>query len=420
MRTPATLVTIGLLTCAVAQPAAAAPPKGACSNPEPGRPVIKQLPWAQDLLGVERVWPQTNGARVTVAVVDSGVDADNPQLRGRVLAGQDFHHHGKLPGSYDCVSHGTSVAGIIAATPTSGIGFHGIAPGATILPVRVTDREANEGEAARTIDPNVLARGIVYAVDQGARVINLSLSGSADRKVIREAIAYAVGSDVVVVAAAGNRQTNGADSTPSYPAEYPGVLGVGAIGIDGARVNGSQTGSYVDIVAPGGDVLSTTRVSGHNYMSGTSFAAPFVSATAALVRSAWPELTAEQVIQRIEATASPARGGRASNEYGAGVVDPYRAVTEGMLAKGAVIPAAAATPPDPQVVVARAWWRDAGSRARELTGLSLGMATIVLILAIVLAAGRRRRWTASRAETAPRTRRRTEEPLPEHLFDRSL
>ncbi len=418
----AAILAAGLLTCAPAQVATAAPPKGACSNPEPGRPTVRLLPWAQDLLGAERVWPQTTGAGVIVAVVDSGVDADHPQLRrpGAVLRGEDFFQAGSLPGNFDCVSHGTAVAGIIAAEPVPGVGFHGIAPGATILPVRVTDRAATEGEAARSIDPAILARGIVYAVDHGARVINLSLSGGRDDKPVRQAVAYAVDRDVVVVAAAGNRQTDGSAGRPSYPASYPGVLGVGAISINGARTSGSQTGQYVGLVAPGDGVLSATRRSGHMYLSGTSFAAPFVSATAALVRSAWPKLTAAEVIQRLKATAVPARGGSGSEGYGAGVIDPYRAVTEGMSARAVRVPAAAGTPPDPQALEARAWWSTAGTDAQALTAISLTAAAVVAVGTGVLAGGRRRRWAASRRSSpAPVRKEPTPDVLPEHLFGRS-
>jgi type VII secretion-associated serine protease mycosin len=387
-------------------------------NPEPGRPVVRPLPWAQDLLGAERAWAHSTGAGVTVAVVDSGVDADHPQLHrpGKVLRGRDFFLVGRLPGNYDCVSHGTAVASIIGADPANGIGFHGIAPGVKILPVRVTDRESDM-QLTRTVAPAVLARGIVYAVDQGAKVVNLSMAGDRDEKAIRQAIAYAVRKDVVVVAAVGNRQNDTPGIQPSYPASYPGVLGVGAIDIAGARAN-SQTGPYVDIVAPGDGVLAATRRTGHMYVSGTSFAAPFVSATAALVRSAWPELTAAQVIQRLRATATPARGGSGSPEYGAGIVDPYRAVTEGMAASARTVPAATVRPADEQQLATQAWWRRTGTEARGLTGIAVASALALALTGGLLAAGRRRRWSAART-VVPRPGSQLQpdrEPPPERLF----
>ncbi|GAA1689593.1 hypothetical protein GCM10009745_38470 [Kribbella yunnanensis] len=362
-----------------------------------------------------------------MAVIDSGVDADHPQLRtaGKVLPGRDFFLVGRLAGNYDCVSHGTEVAGLIAAEPAAGIGFHGIAPGARILPVRVADRETEENGGTRVVDPTVLANGIIYAVNQGASVINLSLSGQRDHQVVRNAIAYAVRKDVVVVAAVGNRQTPEGGSLCSYPAAYPGVLGVGATDMSGARVHGSQIGSYVDLMAPGEGVLSSTRVSGHAYVSGTSFAAPFVAATAALVRSAWPRLTAAQVVQRLQATATPARGGVTGQEYGAGIVDPYRAVTEDLASATAKVPKATETPIDASVLARQHWWGDAASRTRRLAGLAVASAAALTLLGVALSAGRRRRWLAARSSIARTAAEHPKDqaagaglPLPEHLFGR--
>jgi membrane-anchored mycosin MYCP len=385
--------------------------------------VVRQLPWAQDVLMPERGWPYSTGAGVTVAVIDSGVDADHPQLRraGRVLPGRDFFLVGKLPGNYDCVSHGTGVASIIAADAATGIGFRGVAPGARVLPVRVTDRETGDGGSTRLVDPNVLARGIAYAVDQGAKVINLSMSGDQDEAPVRKAVAYAIRKDVVVVAAVGNGQQNDSGGVlASYPASYPGVLGVGAIDMSGARLSGSQVGPYVDLVAPGDGVLAATRRTGHAYVTGTSFATPFVAATAALVRSAWPKLTAAQVIQRLQGTATPARGGTSSMEYGAGIVDPYRAVTEGMITTPAkTLPQLRMPPPDQNKLAVLAWWRSAGAQARQLTLLAVGGALLVALVSCILLAGRRRRWAAGRSHLAqPTSRPPTEDLPPEYLFAR--
>jgi type VII secretion-associated serine protease mycosin len=313
------------------------------------------------------------------------------------------------------------VAGIIAADPVTGIGFHGIAPGATILPVRVTDRETDNTGATELVDPAILARGIRYAVDSGAKVINLSMAGDQDQKPVRQAIAYAVHKDVVVVAAAGNRQSADSGTLPSYPASYAGVIGVGSIDISGARASNSQVGPYVDLVAPGDGVLITTRRTGHMYASGTSFAAPFVSATAALVRSAWPKLTAPQVIARLRATAAPARGGTGSQEYGAGIVDPYRAVTEGLAGAAVKVPKATIPVPDQRLLAQRAWWYDADTNARRLTTLAIGTALALALVGGLLAAGRRRRWSAGRSALVRRAAPRDgADPLPEHLFGRDF
>ncbi|MER7861628.1 type VII secretion-associated serine protease mycosin [Amycolatopsis japonica] len=397
--------------------AEAAPPPGACQNPEPARSAVPAQPWAQQVLDPRRAWPHSRGGGVLIAVVDSGVDADHPQLRrpGKVLPGRDFYLAGTFPGSFDCVSHGTGVAAIAAADPVSGIGFHGVAPDSRILPVRINDRDVgDQGESLR-IDPQVVANGIRYAADQGARVMNLSLSGHEDFAVIREAVAYAVARDVLVVAAAGNGQRDVNTELPSYPASYPGVLAVGAVDIDGARIQGSQIGRYVDLVAPGAKVLTATRAAGHAYVDGTSFAAPFVAGTAALVRSAWPRLSAAEVTQRLMATASPARGGQGSHAYGAGLVDPYRAVTDGLdPQKPAALPAFVPSPPDQARLDREASDERAAKIAKWLTIAAVTGIALAALIAVAVPRGRRRRWRPARAEPVP-DRPAVVEP-PEQVF----
>ncbi|MFC9687722.1 type VII secretion-associated serine protease mycosin [Kribbella sp. NPDC056951] len=414
-------LTAGVLSVGVvASPAVAKPPRGECRNAEPAHPVVRMLPWAQQQLMAQRAWRFTTGGGVLVAVVDSGVDTDHPQLRrpGKVLPGHDFYLVGRLPGTYDCVSHGTGVAGIIAADAEPRIGFEGIAPDARILPVRISERELNDNGQTQAIDQNILAQGIRWAVDRGARVINLSIAGSEDHAPVRRAVAYAVAHDVVVVAAVGNRQSARGSELPSYPASYPGVIGVGSITNAGVRANASQIGPYVDLVAPGESVLTTTRVGGHAYQSGTSFATPFVAGTAALVRAAWPKLTADQVARRLMATAAPAPGGTNSMEYGAGVVDPYRAVAEGMpVGRPAAMPAATLVQPDPHRIAAAAWWQAQGTQARRAALVAGGGTAIAILLCCLLIVGRRRRWAVTRHASGRQAVRADELP-PEFLFAR--
>ncbi|TDC30466.1 type VII secretion-associated serine protease mycosin [Kribbella albertanoniae] len=378
--------------------AVAKPPPGLCQNADPARPAIRDLPWAQQLLDPAQVWPYSTGAGVLVAVIDSGVDADHPQLRGRgkVGTGEDFFQVGPLRANFDCDSHGTAVAGIIAADSVSGVGFRGIAPGARILPVRVTDRGSTDG-ATKELDPLVVAQGIRYAADRGAKVINMSLAGIDDDRAIRTAITYAQRKDALIVAAAGNQQRDG-NLLPSYPANYPGVLGVGATDTAGVRLQSSQIGKYVDLVAPGGGVLGLARRGGHNYYSGTSFAVPFVAGTAALVRAAWPKLTAQQVAQRLMATALPARGGSDRYSYGAGVVDPYRAVTEGLSAERPAAVPAMVHPPVDEAAVAKATAE--GHLMSQAWTRVLGMFVVALLgvlLALVVPAAVKRRWRPAHA-----------------------
>ncbi|MFD2467648.1 type VII secretion-associated serine protease mycosin [Amycolatopsis silviterrae] len=408
---------VPVLLVSAAPLAEAAPPAGVCAHADPAHSPVVQEPWAQQLLGPKRVWPSTTGAGVLVAVVDSGVDADHPQLSapGKVLPGRDFFFAGELPGDFDCASHGTAVASIIAADPASGIGFSGIAPGARILPVRVTDRSLNDSGEPQPIAPEAVGAGLRYAADQGAKVINLSLSGYGDLPPIRDAVAYAQSKDALIVAAAGNRQESAAGSA-SFPASYPGVLGVGSIDIAGARDDSSQIGPYVDLMAPGKGVVGATRVGGHDYWEGTSFAAPFVAGTAALVRAAWPSLTAQQVAQRLIATADVARGGAGSPAYGAGVVDPYRAVTEGLSGTPQALPA---VPPQAVDVAAQqehAWWARTGASAKLVAG-ALVLAILLAVLgAAVAVRGRRRRWRAGRSAAKPRALVREEPPEEMFLF----
>ncbi|XVV02626.1 type VII secretion-associated serine protease mycosin [Actinosynnema sp. CA-248983] len=399
-----------------ASPALAAPPAGACHNVEPAHPRVREQPWAQQVLDPRRVWPRTRGAGVLVAVVDSGVDADHPQLArpGKVREGRDFVR-GERRGTFDCVSHGTGVAGIIAADPLPGIGFHGIAPDAEILPVRVSERDIGDRGESLRIDPRVLADGIRYAADMGAKVVNLSLAGFDDNPAVREAVAYALGKDALVVAAAGNGQRDETTELPSFPAGYDGVVGVGAVDIDGARFTGSQVGAYVDLVAPGSQVVATTRVDGHSYVDGTSFAVPFVSATAALVRSAHPTLTAAQVAQRLLATANPARGGQHSRAYGTGLVDPYRAVTDSVDPdRPAALPPHVPEPPDQAALAQAAWLHTTGTTAKWGAATAMGAVVLVILLTAIRRRARRHHWRPTWAAPLP-SRPAVVEP-PEQTF----
>lgn len=375
----------GPMTPRAVTPARAAP--GCASPPAPARPVAA-TPWAQQRYAPERLARLATGAGVIVAVVDSGVDLRHPQLAGRVLAGTDLLDAGG-DGGLDCVGHGTGVASIIAATPRDGTSFRGLAPEARILPVRVSEQQVVDGRGTgRTAAPGDLGRAIRWAVDQGATVVNLSVVLHADHPTVRAAVGYALSRDVVVVAAAGNL-SDGGERRP-YPAMYDGVLGVGAIGVDGARADFSQTGDHVDLVAPGVDVLIAAPGRGHRSADGTSYAVPFVAATAALLRQYRPDLSAVEVARRIIATADPAPG----DGYGAGVLNPYRAVTEAGSVPGHARPVAglAEDRPDPTLLAQQDRRSDAWHRALLLAGVGVPMVAAVVLAAAVLPRGARRRW----------------------------
>ena len=384
-----TLTTLATLALLPATPARA---EVTCAPPAAVSPA-SGVPWPQTRYDLHRLAGIADGGGVMVAVVDSGVDATHPQLTGTVVRGEDLLTPGGT-GQRDCVGHGTAVASIIAAAPRPGADFAGLAPKARVVPFRVTEREVVNGQPqGREGTPGGLAKAIHDAADQ-AQVINLSLTMETDDPQVRAAIGYAVSRDVVVVAAVGNaHQDTGADP-PSYPAAYPGVLGVGAVDENGNRVAQSQVGSYVRIVAPGANVTAAARGQGLGTFAGTSFAAPFVSGTAALIRQYHPGLHADQVIARILATADPAPGGRPSGGYGYGILNPYRAVTEQLVASApsasqGPIPAAGAAhrtvPPGPT-----------RATALLLAGAGLLLAGLVALAATVLPRGAARHWRPGR------------------------
>jgi membrane-anchored mycosin MYCP len=372
-----------------AAPAAAAPAPPGVQCAAKATVVVKQIPWAQQRLMPERAWVLSRGRGVLVAVIDSGVDATVPQLHDHVLQGIDVIN-GKGTANTDCVGHGTFVASIIAAQPAAGIGFAGIAPGATILPLRQTNT-GQDGTAA------VLAAAIRAAADHGAGVVNVSVGSPVPTAALRSAVRYAQAHDVLIVAEAEDQALQGGQ--PSYPAAYPGVLAVGAIGEDGKRSSsagaGSDagTGDFTGLLAPGDGVLGLgTGGPGHLLGQGTSFAVPFVSGVAALVRSYRPKLTAAQVIRRLELTADHTGGALPDPVFGWGVVNPYAAVATVLPQEQ---PQAAAVPPaGPLPVVHAAPADNGGGRGVGLAigGLGLAAMLVIGVLAVVVPRGRRRGW----------------------------
>jgi type VII secretion-associated serine protease mycosin len=356
------------------------------------------VPWPQQRYDFRQIAPLATGAGVTVAVIDSGVDSRHPQLAGRVLQGADLLDGGD--GRLDCVGHGTEVASIIAARARAGSGLRGLAPGVSILPIRVTElRDPQSAPTARDGSTADLATAIRTAVQRQVDVINLSLSVEQSDPALESAVAEAIDHGIVVVAAVGNSHDRG-DPTP-YPAAYPGVIGVGAINKDGTRWTSSQVGSYVDIVAPGSSVVGAVPVRGHALLEGTSFATPFVSATAALLLQYHRGLSPAEVTRRIIATADPSPGNRRSDEYGYGVLNPLRAIT-------AEIPAAGAKPGvAPSVATgAASAARVDGVPVALAGGAAIGLlalAGVLIAIAILVPLGRRRRWRPGRlaAPAAP-------------------
>jgi len=288
------------------------------ANPASARDAIRADQWQITMLDAQRAWEYSTGAGVIVAVIDSGVNAGHPDLRGHVLPGIDYVREGG-DGTSDEAGHGTTVAGLIAASRDDGEGVVGLAPDAKILPVRVLD-SANQYR-----DPLVVADAIVWAVDHGARVINLSLGSEKSDNALADAIDYAFARDVVVVACVGNVGTN-ASSPIWHPAREPGVIAVSGVGNDGKAWSGSLIGQETVLAAPASHLMGA-KPKGYEWVQGTSFAAPLVSATAALVRSRYPQMTAANVVQRLIATARDAGLRGRDSRYGFGIVDPLAALT---------------------------------------------------------------------------------------------
>ena len=229
----------------------ACPGRGRAARRSTGIAAPAAEPWAQQALRFAAVWNRTRGGGVTVAIVDSGVDA-NPQFGDRVIPGPDLVAGTKpgIPPGADCVGHGTAVASIIAAAPVPGVSFTGVAPAARILSVKISGTD--------TFPTSVTPQGIMDAVQFGADVINLSLATPDDVPALRNAVEYALSHNVVVVAAAGNDLPQGGTDAndaktagPFYPAAYPGVLAVGAVGPGGVLAGFSDRHTPVGVTAPG-------------------------------------------------------------------------------------------------------------------------------------------------------------------------
>nr|WP_237405234.1 type VII secretion-associated serine protease mycosin [Streptomyces sp. SN-593] len=307
--------------------------------------------WALSALHAQQAWRTTKGAGVTVAVLDTGVDATHPDLTGQVLKGKDEVGFGAKPGDKAWAKHGTGMAAIIAGHghgPGDGDGVLGIAPEARILPVRVILEDKDpQRQKARTDRGDALPAGIRWAVDHGADVINLSLGDdsatAAPVAAEDDAIRYALGKGAVVVASAGN----GGDAADrsSYPAAYPGVIAVAAVDRHGEHASFSTHRWYTSVSAPGVEVVIADPDRTYYNGWGTSAASAYASGAVALIRSAYPKLSPAQVKQVLEDTTRDKPAGGRDDEVGTGLIDPAAALAAaGKLTPGPVQPTPAAYP----------------------------------------------------------------------------
>ena len=274
-----------------------------------------QEQWTAPAIGLEAAHGTSTGAGITVAVVDTGVQTDHPDLHGRLVPGYDFLNDdanvADPPGGTDS-GHGTFVAGLIALA----------APDARIVPIRVLDPSGQGDE----ID---VANGIYFAAKHGANIINLSLGSYLESKAVDAAVAYAQQLGVLVAAAAGNDNIG----DPEYPATTSGVVGVAATNPFDMKASFSNYGNHITLSAPGTDLYSAYDNGQYAFGEGTSFATPLVAGVAALVWSAHPELSAEGVIEVLAADSASvdALTPDYQHELGAGRVDAERAVGDRLI-----------------------------------------------------------------------------------------
>ncbi|WP_406689491.1 S8 family serine peptidase [Saccharopolyspora sp. ID03-671] len=325
MRAVATALVVGALLTAAPIPAVAQQ----CA--QPADHVVPQEGWALERLAPSSVWDLTSGDAVTVAVIGTGVSAAAPALSGAVLPGQSLSGGA---GDDDCAGRDTFMAGVIAARPAAGTGFTGIAPGARILPIRITD-DPDE------VDAGKLTSAIRSAADGGAEVIAVSVGTASADGGLRAAVAYALSKDALVIAPSD--VDVGEDAVP-YPAGFPEALPVTGITDEGDPIQNAA--GRPALVAPGNEVVGIApRGSGQIVASGGGIGVAFVAGTAALVRAYHPDLSAAEVRNRLQDTADHPPADLPDPQRGYGVVNPVAAVTSVLPAESGEKPMAAAAPP---------------------------------------------------------------------------
>ncbi|MFE1954261.1 type VII secretion-associated serine protease mycosin [Streptomyces sp. NPDC059524] len=345
---------------------------------------VRAQQWGLAAMHTQEAWRTTKGKGITVAVLDTGVDARHPDLEGNVLTGKDLVGFGAERGDRPWARHGTAIAGVIAGHghgEDDGDGVVGVAPEAKILPVRVILEDGDPARAkARETRGDALARGIRWAVDHGADVINLSLGDDSDTAHPEAdedaAVQYALKKGVSVVASAGNGGEKG--DHISYPAAYPGVITATAVDSSGTRASFSTRRWYATVAAPGRNIVTADPDRKYYSAWGTSAASAFVSGAVALVRAAHPGLDPAQIKKLLEDTAqNPPAGGR-DDSRGYGLVDPAAAIRAGAkLEPKGLTPAGYGDryfgpgPDDPDDTASTAW---AGPVAGGLGVLLLGTA----------------------------------------------
>ncbi|MFF3547390.1 S8 family serine peptidase [Streptomyces platensis] len=337
---------------------------------------IRHDQWPLRVFGVDDIWKASTGKGVTVAVIDDPVDGSHRDLKGNVLPGKSFFTGGTADHPYGEREHGTAMASLIAGHghgPGGGDGVKGLAPDAKILPVGIDLGDPDEdsdssGERLSYAEP------LRYAVDHGARVVNMSFMTDdvVPSDAEQAAVDYARKHDVLVVAGSGNSGV----SSPRNPAVARGVLAVGAADIDLKVWKFSNYGSHIKLLAPGLHIRSAGVEAPYRLANGTSDSTAYVSAAAALVRSKYPDLTAGQVANRLVKTAvlpDSMKGKKLPDpHYGYGIVNPWQALIKKM-------PAGSENGPLPALKDGSSKASGSGKDAQQATESDKGMSTGVII-----------------------------------------
>jgi type VII secretion-associated serine protease mycosin len=291
----------------------------------------REQQWFLDAMKAEQMWRVSTGSGVTVAVIDSGVDPRNPDLKGRVLSGKDLATGQPGDEHTDYAGHGTGMAGLIAGTGAyqGGKGAFGLAPGAKILPVRIPDPGGADSEADAAGQFNAaVAKAIRYAADADAKVINISQGQRETSPLVTAAVQYALKQGALIFAAVGN--SGNRDNHVEYPAATPGVVGVAAVGKDLRRTAESEYGRQVDMAAPGDQMVHACGGgTGLCRSHGTSDATALASASAALIWSKHPTWTNNQVLRvMLNTIGAPTNGAKRNDSIGYGIVRPRIALKD--------------------------------------------------------------------------------------------
>lgn len=276
----------------------------------PNDPDYSTKQYGPQITKAPQAWDVTRGSsNVRIAIVDTGVQYDHPDLADKVVKGFDFVDKDSDP--YDENGHGTHCAGIAAAVTDNGIGIAGMAPDASIYAVRVLDANGSGSLAD-------VASGITHAADNGSQVISLSLGSFIGGTALKDAVNYAWNKGSVIVAAAGNSGL----PFPSYPAYYSNAIAVAATDSNDQTASFSNWGSWVDIAAPGVDIYSTYPTDSYQSLSGTSMATPHVAGLAGLLAS--QGRSADEIRAAIEKTTDPIPG--TGTYFANGRINAYNAV----------------------------------------------------------------------------------------------